>query len=204
VLVLLLVSMGVPASNAQNSGENLQSAVQISKSSTNSYQIVNETAYIKPFFDISYIISGSSNLLNNSQSIINSTIINDFLSSPTAGYIMQQNNSSNPATNATNVLPALPNPFVNQETISVTIQQQLSEAINSAIDIDNFDSTVFFYMILITICNNKSNRMATISILYLTIISIGHKNLLIFLHYVMTYTLLTFQLIITAINLYDI
>jgi len=52
---------------------------------------------------------------------------------------MQQNNSSNPTTNATNVLPALPNPFVNQETISVTIQKQLSEAINSAIDIDNFE-----------------------------------------------------------------
>ena len=72
------------------------------------------------------------------------------------------------------------------------------------IDIDNSDNTVFFYIILLTICNNKSNRMATISILYLTMISIGHKNLLIFLRYVMTYTLLTFQLIITAINLYDI
>ena len=138
-LVLLLISMGVPTSNAQNSEENIQSSVQISKSSTNSYQIVNETAYIKPFFDTSYIISGSSNLLNNSENIINSTIINDFLSSPTAGYIMQQNNSSNPTTNATNVLPALPNPFVNQETISATIQQQLSEAINSAMDIDNFE-----------------------------------------------------------------
>jgi hypothetical protein len=138
-LVLLLISMSVPSSNAQNSGENLQSSVQISKSSTNSYQIINETAYIKPFFDTSYIISGSSNLLNNSQNIINSTIINDFLSSPTAGYIMQQNNSSNPTTNATNVLPALPNPFVDQETIRATIQQQLTEAINSAIDIDYFE-----------------------------------------------------------------
>ena len=139
VLILLLISMGVTSSNAQNSGENLQPSVQISKSSTNSYQIVNETAYIKPYFDISYIISGSSNLLNNSQNIINSTIINDFLSSPTAGYIMQQNNSSNSTTNATNVLPALPNPFVDQETISATIQQQLSEAISSAIDIDYFE-----------------------------------------------------------------
>jgi len=139
VLVLLLVSMGVPTSNAQNPGENLQSSVQISKSSTNSYQIVNETAYIKPFFDTSYIISGSSNLLNNSQNNINSTIINDFLSSPTAGYIMQQNNSSNSTTNATNVVPALPNPFVDQETISATIQQQLFEAISSAIEIDYFE-----------------------------------------------------------------
>jgi hypothetical protein len=128
--------MGVPASNAQNSGENLQSAVQISKSSTNSYQIVNETAYIKPFFDTSYIISGSSNFLNNSQNIINSTIINDFLSSPTAGYIMEPNNSSNSTTNATNVLPALPNPFVDQATISATIQKQLFAAINSTVDID--------------------------------------------------------------------
>ena len=131
--------MGVPISNSQNSGENLQSPVQISKSSANSYQIVNETAYIKPFFDTSYIISGSSNLLNDSQNIINSTIINDFLSSPTAGYIIQQNNSSNSTTNSTNALPALPNPFVDQETISTTIQQQLSEAISFAINIDYFE-----------------------------------------------------------------
>jgi len=136
MLILLIVSTSVPTSNAQNSGENPQSSVQISRLSTNSYQIVNETAYIKPFFDISYIISGSSNLLNNSQSIINSTIINDFLSSPTAGYIMEPNNSSNSTTNATNVLPALPNPFVDQATISATIQKQLFEAINSAVDID--------------------------------------------------------------------
>ena len=138
VLVLLLISMVVPISNAQDSGKP-QSPVQISKSSANSYQIVNETAYIKPFFDTSYIISGSSNLLNDSQNIINSTIINDFLSFPAAGYIMQQNNSSNSTTNATNALPALPNPFVDQETISTTIQQQLFEAINSAIEIDYFE-----------------------------------------------------------------
>ena len=139
MLILLIVSTSVPTSNAQNSGENPQSSVQISRLSTNSYQIVNETAYIKPFFDTSYIISGSSNFLNNSQNIINSTIINDFLSSPTAGYIMEPNNTSNSTTNATNVLPALPNPFVDQATISATIQKQLFEAINSAVDIDYFE-----------------------------------------------------------------
>ena len=139
VLILLLIGLGVPSSNAQNSDDNLQPSVQISKTSANSYQIVNETAYIKPYFDISYIISGSSNLLNNSQNIINSTIINDFLISPTSGYIMQQNNSSNSTANTTNALPALPNPFVDQETISTTIQQQLSEAISTAVDIDDFE-----------------------------------------------------------------
>ena len=139
VLILLLISMGVPSLNAQNSNDNLQSSVQIFKSSANSYRIVNETAYIKPYFDTSYIISGSSNLLNNSQNIINSTIINDFLFSPTSGYIMQQNNSSNSTTNSTSALPELPNPFVDQETISTTIQQQLAEAISTAIDIDYFE-----------------------------------------------------------------
>ncbi|WP_458743621.1 hypothetical protein [Candidatus Nitrosocosmicus sp. T] len=139
VLILLIISMGVPSLNAQNSNDNLQPSVEISKTSANSYRIVNETAYIKPYFDISYIISGSSNLLNSSQNIINSTIINDFLISPTSGYIMQQNNSSNSITNATNALPALPNPFVDQETISTTIQQQLSEAISTAVDIDYFE-----------------------------------------------------------------
>src|SRR4029079_5472281 len=139
MLILLIVSTSVPTSNAQNSGENPQSSVQISRLSTNSYQIVNETAYIKPFFDISYLISGSSNLLNNSQSIINSTIINDFLSSPTAGYIMQHNNSSNSTSNATNVFVHLPNPVVDQAKISDPIHEQLFEAIDYAIDIDYFE-----------------------------------------------------------------
>ncbi len=137
--MFLLIFSGVPTSNAQNSEEKLQPSVQISKSSANSYQIVNDTAYIKPFFETSYIISGSSNLLNSSQNIINSTIINDFLSSPAAGYIIQQNNSSNSTTNATSGLPSLQNPFVYQETVRSTIQQQLSEAISSAVDIDYFE-----------------------------------------------------------------
>jgi hypothetical protein len=52
---------------------------------------------------------------------------------------MQQNNSSNSTTNSTSALPELPNPFVDQETISTMIQQQLAEAISTAIDIDYFE-----------------------------------------------------------------
>ena len=138
--IIIIFLLGVPLSSySQNLENNLQTSVQISKYSTNSYSIVNETAFIKPFFDISYIITGSSNSLNHSQEIINSTIVNDFNLSPTIGYILQQNNTSGESANVSSTLSTLPNPFVDRQTISDKIQQQLSDAINSAINIDYFE-----------------------------------------------------------------
>lgn len=140
-MILLILNMPI-YSYSQNSPDHLKTSVQISKYSTNSYSIVNETAFIKPYFDISYIITGSSIALNNSQDVINSTIINDFNLSPTIGYILQQNNTNNGASNISSVLSSLPNPFVDRKTVSDTIQQQLSDAINLAINIDYFEVDV--------------------------------------------------------------
>ena len=113
--------------------------VQITKSSLNTYTIINDTAFIKPFFDTTYIISGSSSSINNSQNIINSTIISDFILSPTAGYIIQPSNTTSVNGNLSTTLPSLPNPFADPETISKSIQQQLTSSINKAIEIDYND-----------------------------------------------------------------
>jgi len=137
--IILLVSLGVTPSYSQTFQENELSSVQIFKSSSNSYTIVNDTAFIKPFFDITYTISGSSSSINSSQSMINSTIINDFMLSPTAGYIVQPTNTTGAVGNSTSTPPALPNPFVNIDTIKTSIQQQLNSSMNNAIDIDYYD-----------------------------------------------------------------
>lgn len=136
---LILLSFEVTSSYSQSFEENEVSSVQISKSSFNSYTIVNDTAFIKPFFDITYTISGSSSSINNSQSIINSTIINDFMLSPTVGYVIPPSNASDSIGSSNSNLSSLSNPFVDIDTISASIQQQLNTSIDNAIDIDYYD-----------------------------------------------------------------
>lgn len=135
----MLLSFGVTPSYSQNFGENQSSMVQITKSSLNTYTIVNDTAFIKPFFDTTYIISGSSSSINSSKDVINSTVINDFLLSPTAGYIMQSNNTTSINGNLSAALSSLPNPFADIDTISKSIDQQLTDSINNAIEINYYD-----------------------------------------------------------------
>jgi hypothetical protein len=139
VALILLLSFGVTPSYSQNLDENQSSMVQITKSSLNTYTIVNDTAFVKPFFDTTYIVSGSSSSINSSQNVINSTTINDFMLSPTAGYIMQSNNITSINGNLSTALPSLPNPFAGIDTISKSIQQQLTDSINNAIEIDYYD-----------------------------------------------------------------
>ncbi len=137
-LTMLLLTLGVTSSYSQGFEEDQSTSVQIYKSSLNSYSIINDTAFIKPFFDTTYTISGSSTSMNTSQSIINSTIINDFMLSPTVGYIMQYTNNTSIGNNSSTILPSLPNPFVDIDTISSKIHQEISQAINNAVDIGNY------------------------------------------------------------------
>jgi hypothetical protein len=139
VASILLLNFEVTPSYPQNLEEDQSSTVKLTKSTVNTYTIVNDTAFIKPFFDTTYIISGSSSSINNSQNIINSTIIDDFLSSPTSGYIMVSDNTSNMNGNFSTALSSLPNPFVDVNAISKGIQQQLNSSINNAIELDYYD-----------------------------------------------------------------
>ena len=142
LIVVAMLSVGSNISFSQALNIEQLNPVQISKSSSNSYSVVNGTAYIKPFFDTTYIISGSSSTLNDSRDLINSTVINDFTSSPTIGYIMKSSNAINATNNSSSSLPSLPNPFVNIQIITNTISQHLSEAIYSAINLDVYEVDV--------------------------------------------------------------
>lgn len=142
LILVAMLSVGSNISYSQALNTEKLDSVQILKSSSNSYSVVNGTAYIKPFFDTTYIISGSSSALNDSQDLINSTVINDFTSSPTIGYIMKSSNAINATNNSSSLLPSLPNPFVDIQSVTKTISQQLSGAIDSAINLDVYEVDV--------------------------------------------------------------
>jgi len=136
IITFLFLSLGTNTSSAQNPREESISNVLIFKQSSNSYSIDNGTAFIKPFFDTTYVISGSSSSFNNSQNLINSTIINDFIMSPTIGYIKQANNNANLTNNETVPLSSVSNPFVDITSVAKGVSEHLSNAINSAIKSD--------------------------------------------------------------------
>lgn len=110
-------------------GENV---VQVVKDSTTSYSIVNnETEFISAF-DIAYSISGSIESLIGSHDAIISVVQDDFINSPTIGYIKAGNISTSSSTESpsSNNL-RLSNPFVDSATINRTISQKVSTAIES-------------------------------------------------------------------------
>jgi hypothetical protein len=110
-------------------GENV---VQVVKDSMTSYSIVNnETEFISAF-DTTYSISGSIESLIGSHDAIISVVQDDFINSPTIGYIKAGNISTSSSTEppSSNNLK-LPNPFVDSATINRTISQKVSTAIES-------------------------------------------------------------------------
>jgi hypothetical protein len=110
-------------------GENV---VQIVKDSMTSYSIVNNKTEFIGAFDTTYSISGSIESLIGSHDAIISVVQDDFISSPTIGYIKAGNSSTSSSAESpfSNNL-TLPNPFVDSATINGTISQKVSTAIES-------------------------------------------------------------------------
>jgi hypothetical protein len=143
-LVSLVVDIPLTFSESHNIPESTQNAVQITKSSTNSYGIIDgQTAFVGPFFDTTYIITGSNISINKSKDLTISTIRDDFIQSPTIGYIVDKNDSQNSiSSNGTNSHPSLSNPFVSLDVINKTISQKLSNAFNSTSKANYSDITI--------------------------------------------------------------
>lgn len=104
--------------------------VQITRSSTSSYNIVNDETGLVGAFANKYTIVGNSSSLNKSKDLIISLIHSDFDGSPTIGYVRAKNVTDGTAGGITPT--TLSNPFVDQQTINSTITQKISSAIDSA------------------------------------------------------------------------
>lgn len=127
-------------SNLTSYGQHI--TVQINKILSNGYSIVDDQGvYIHPFFETSYVITGSNSSLNRSHDIIISTIIDDFSQSPTYGYILANahlNNNSTSNNNDKNIT-FMPSPFATPESINQSLNHTISDAISNAIDLSYFN-----------------------------------------------------------------
>jgi hypothetical protein len=108
--------------------------VQITKTATASYNIVNDSTGLLGTFDTAYTITGSSDSLSKSKDMIITMVTSDFDKSPTIGYIRAADvehifDVSNKTYSSP---PALPNPFADEQTINYTLSQEISNAIDAA------------------------------------------------------------------------
>lgn len=108
--------------------------VQIAKTATSSFNIINESTGLLGTFDNLYTITGSSDSLNKSKDLIITMITSDFYKSPTIGYVRAADiEHVFDISNKSNSLPpALPNPFADEQTINSTLTLVISKAIDSA------------------------------------------------------------------------
>jgi hypothetical protein len=148
IIGLTLLSMTIPESFSQLQKDSIQNTtnndllssgqvnenVQITKIATSSYNIMNDTTGLLGTFDNIYTITGSSDSLSKSKEVIITLITSDFGKSPTLGYIRAADvEHIFDTSNRSDSSPlALPNPFVDEQTINYTLNQEISNAIDSA------------------------------------------------------------------------
>jgi hypothetical protein len=148
VLILFVIGTSFPHSLSQEEISSMQNTtddnsltlfdqskgiVQITKTATSSYNIVNDSTGLLGTFDTTYAITGSSDSLSKSKDVIITMITTDFNKSPTIGYIRAADvehifDVSNKTDSSP---PALPNPFADEQTINYTLSQEISNAIDS-------------------------------------------------------------------------
>ena len=102
-----------------------QSTIYITKDGTNSYIISSGSSSVGSF-DTTYRVAGERSAIRAAEDLIISTIISDFSTSLTIGYVMVGNTTSASA-NAT-----LPNPFASTEMITERITNELRRVIIEA------------------------------------------------------------------------
>jgi hypothetical protein len=102
-----------------------QSTIYIIKHGSNSYTISGSSSSVGSF-DTNYRIAGERSAIRAAESLIITTITDDFSASPTIGYVMAGNTATASA-NAT-----IPNPFATPEQITERITNELRRVITEA------------------------------------------------------------------------
>jgi hypothetical protein len=111
------------ATTTETAGQ--QQTVHISKHGTNSYLLSGGSSSIGSF-DTTYRVVGERSAVRTSESLIISTITEDFRNSPTIGYV-RAGTTTGAAQDAT-----LPNPFATPEQITERITSDLRRVIGEA------------------------------------------------------------------------
>jgi hypothetical protein len=120
----------ISSSSDKTQEKQIKNTVHITKTSANSYDIVDDSTGLVSAFDTVYTITGNSNSLNKSKDLIISIIQDDYDHSSTIGYIRAENITDK--VGEPTPAASLVNPFVDQQTINSTITNELTGAIDSA------------------------------------------------------------------------
>src|ERR687894_835620 len=109
--------------------EQQQQPIHITKHGTNSYVLSGGSSSVGSF-DTTYRVVGERSAIRASESLIIGTIISDFSTSITAGYVMVGNMTTTTTDAAPQ--PTLPNPFASPEQITERITSDLRRVISEA------------------------------------------------------------------------
>ena len=107
----------------------LQQTIHIIKDGTNSYAISGSSSSVGSF-DTTYRVIGERSAIRASEDLIIATIISDFSTSLTIGYVMVGNTTTATAGAADGT--TLPNPFATPEQITERITSDLRRVIGEA------------------------------------------------------------------------
>ena len=109
-------------------------SIHITKDTTLEYSIANGTVLIGAF-DSSYSITGDAKSLRSSKNLIISTVEDDFIKSPSVGYVLVSNNTAATTTSSNSTAATgqknIANPFASTDTIKQNIQNKITESIDS-------------------------------------------------------------------------
>jgi hypothetical protein len=111
-------------------GQQQQQTIHITKDGTNSYVISGSSSSVGSF-DTTYSVVGERSAIRASEDLIIATIISDFSTSLTIGYVMVGNTTTTTA-GAADGTTTLPNPFATPEQITERITSDLRRVIGEA------------------------------------------------------------------------
>ena len=118
-----MISFSILNANAQTESPQQPSYwVDISKDTTSGLIVTDGTSYINGF-DTTYTIKGKQFDFDKARDLVVSGIANDFIKSPTSGYVKVQDTTSNAT--------GTENPFATKEQVSEKITSVLNGAIDS-------------------------------------------------------------------------
>jgi hypothetical protein len=117
---------GAAGGGGQEQQQQQQQTIHITKDGTNSYTLSGGSSRVGSF-DTTYRVVGERSAIRSAESLIISTVTEDFRSSPTIGYVRAGGGGGGTGTGTT-----LPSPFASHEQITERITTELRRAITEA------------------------------------------------------------------------
>jgi uncharacterized protein YpmB len=119
-----VISFSISNANAQTESTQPSYWIDISKDATSGLIVTDGTSYVNGF-DTTYTLTGKQFDFKKGGDLVISGIANDFIKSPTSGYVKVKDTSPS-SSNAT----GLANPFASKEQITEKIKSVLDGAID--------------------------------------------------------------------------